>query len=135
MELLTTCVIVHNESFYTGAEEVRNYLDKNASADDEIQHLGFLGGGGIRGMLMAKVIPATKHITDYELYFAPETKYIQELRNEHIDQLNSKRPRFIIISDLPKYRGLGFPQLDSFLEDLYTIVHEFEHLSIYEVVL
>lgn len=124
------------EAYYSTIEEMKSYLGRHMKADDTVQPLDWIVGGVVHGMLELKAVPATRHITDFQFYFDIKNPYIQQLRVDFIDQLERKKPKFIIKSYtceliLEKYTHGDFPELEKLIEEHYTLARGNEYFNIF----
>ena len=106
--------------------EISSYLDKNASAEDEIQPIDYMGGTGDALLKSGKNI-STRFVYDIQFYHNVSNPYIMNLRNEFISSIKIKQPKFIvkIIADMVYPKGndvsANFPEREKFIEENYYV--------------
>jgi hypothetical protein len=122
------------------AVEIKNFLDKNLDKDDLVQPLDWTGGT-LLAMLQTRAPIATEYVFDFYFYHHISNPYIQNLRNDFMNQLQASRPRFIIevtSADKPWVGGddttrTKFPELQIFLDENYSITIQKDDYVIYEL--
>jgi len=118
-------------------DDVHNFLSSRIKPGDSVQPLDWTGGA-VHGMLMSRAPLATRFMYDFHFYHHVGDPYIRALRREFINELGSKRPRFIIevLQNKPSPAGPDtsgeFPELRSFLEKHYKAVRESSNYRIFE---
>ncbi len=119
---------------------IATYLEENLRPGDTVQPLDWTGGA-VHAMLLSRAMPATRFIYDFHFYHHVSTPYIQQLRKEFIQELKTKRPRFvveIVSEDKPWVFGADttreFPALSSLLTTDYTTVSRGEGYIIHELI-
>lgn len=109
--------------------EIGAFLQQHLLPGDQVQPIDWTGGA-IHGMLTARAPLATRFMYDFHFYHHVDDPYIQRLRREFVRQLWSTRPRFVIDVFAKRPFPMGprtsteFPELRTFLETHYEVVHE-----------
>lgn len=122
------------------AIEIANFLEKNLQAGDVVQPLDWTGGT-LLAMLQTHTPIATNYVFDFYFYHHISNPYIQNLRNDFMNQLQESMPRFIIevtSVDKPWVGGddtsrTKFPALQIFLDENYSITIQKDNYLIYEL--
>lgn len=118
-------------------DQIAEFLNSHLKPGDKVQPLDWTGGA-IHGMLIAHAPLATRFIYDFHFYHHISDPYIKNLRREFITELTSARPRFIInvFDNKPWPSGLNtsrdFPELQSFINNYYKVVHTGITYNIFE---
>lgn len=105
-------------------DQIALWLALHAKPGDTVQPLDWTGGA-VHGMLEAKVPLATRFMYDYHFFHHVSHPFIQRLREEFIQSLYQKPPRFMIEieTDRPRVSGKDtssdFPELKKFVVDNY----------------
>ena len=111
-------------------DEVCRFLRSHLQAGDTVQPLDWTGGA-VHGMLLARTPLATRFIYDFHFYHHVESSpYIHRLRQEFMQELTGKKPRFIlqVLEDKPWPEGAdttrSFPELEAYLARWYVVAQE-----------
>lgn len=117
-------------------DEVAHYLQAHLQPGDTVQPLDWTNGA-VHGMLISRAVVATPYIYDYHFYHHVSSPYIQHLRQDFINRLKEKNPRFIIeMQDVQKPRGpdttRDFPALRMFIQANYAEVYQGNGVKIFE---
>jgi hypothetical protein len=134
---------LNNQPIVTSSDravEIANFLEKNLEDGDVVQPLDWTGGT-LLAMLQTRAPIATEYVFDFYFYHHISNPYIQNLRNDFINQLKESMPRFIIevtSADKPWVGGddttrTKFPELQTFLDENYSITIEKDDYIIYEL--
>ncbi|MFN0187774.1 MAG: glycosyltransferase family 39 protein [Bacteroidia bacterium] len=134
---------LNNQPIVTSSDravEIANFLDKNLESGDEVQPLDWTGGT-LLAMLQTRAPIATEYVFDFYFYHHISNPYIQNLRNDFMNQLQESMPRFIIevtSADKPWVSGddtsrTKFPELQLFLDGNYSITIQKDDYIIYEL--
>lgn len=134
---------LNNQSIVTSSDraiEIANFLKKNLEEGDLVQPLDWTGGT-LLAMLQTRAPIATEYVFDFYFYHHISNPYIQNLRNDFMKQLQESYPRFIIevtSADKPWVGGddttrTKFPELQSFLDENYSITIQKDDYVIYEI--
>jgi len=120
------------------AAQLSAFLEKHLEPGDEVQPLDWTGGT-LLAMLEARAPIATSYVFDFYFYHHISEPYIQSLRSDFMDELQTAVPRFIIevtAVDKPWISGedtsRDFPELRVFLNEKYSVTMEREDFIIYE---
>lgn len=121
------------------AVDIAHFLEKNLEQGDTVQPLDWTGGT-LLAMLQTRTPIATEYVFDFYFYHHISNPYIQNLRNDFMNQLRESNPRFIIeitSADKPWVGGddttrIKFPELQSFLNENYSITIQKDDYIIYE---
>ncbi|HMZ08952.1 MAG TPA: hypothetical protein PK078_15155, partial [Anaerolineales bacterium] len=120
------------------AVQISAFLAKHLEPGDHVQPLDWTGGS-LLAMLETRVPIATSYVFDFYFYHHVSKPYIQSLRADFMDQLQTSQPRFIIevrSDDKPWVSGADtsrdFPDLRAFLAAHYSVTMEREDYVIYE---
>jgi hypothetical protein len=122
------------------AVEIGKFLEKNLDDGDTVQPLDWTGGT-LLAMLQTRTPIATEYVFDFYFYHHISNPYIQNLRNDFMNQLGESRPRFIIEVTSPDKPWVGgddttrtkFPELQNFLDENYSITIQKDDYVIYEL--
>lgn len=119
--------------------QIADYLEKNLKPGDTVQPLDWTGGT-LLAMLETRAPIATSYVFDFYFYHHISEPYIQSLRRDFMNELQTATPRFIIevtAIDKPWIAGedttRDFPELRAFLTGHYSITMEKEDYIIYEL--
>jgi len=134
---------LNNQPIVTSSDraiEIANFLEKNLETGDFVQPLDWTGGT-LLAMLETRALIATEYVFDFYFYHHISNPYIQNLRNDFINQLQDSMPRFIIevtSADKPWVGGddttrTKFPELQNFLDENYSITIQKDDYVIYEL--
>lgn len=134
---------LNNQPIVTSSDravEISNFLEKNLQDGDLVQPLDWTGGT-LLSMLETRAPIATEYVFDFYFYHHISNPYIQNLRNDFMNQLQESRPRFIIevtSADKPWVGGddttrTKFPELQMFLDENYSITIQKDDYVIYEL--
>ena len=120
------------------AVEIARFLENNLQEDDTVQPLDWTGGT-LLAMLETRAHIATPYIFDFYFYHHVSQPYIQGLRADFMNDLQTASPRFIIevtAIDKPWITGPDtsreFPELREFLNENYSVTIEKDDYVIYE---
>jgi hypothetical protein len=120
------------------AVEIARFLENNLQAGDTVQPLDWTGGT-LLAMLETRARIATPYIFDFYFYHHISHPYIQELRADFMNDLQTASPRFIIeviAIDKPWITGPDtsreFPELREFLKKNYSVTIDKDDYVIYE---
>jgi hypothetical protein len=121
------------------AEEIARFLEKNLEAGETVQPLDWTGGT-LLAMLETRTPIATPYVFDFYFYHHVSNPYIQSLRMDFMNQLQSASPRYIVevtAIDKPWVSGedtsRDFPELHAFLSEYYSVTIEKDDYTIYEL--
>ncbi|MBX3036583.1 MAG: hypothetical protein KF758_06700 [Anaerolineales bacterium] len=134
---------LNNQPIVTSSDravEISNFLEKNLQDGDVVQPLDWTGGT-LLAMLETRALIATDYVFDFYFYHHISNPYIQNLRNDFMNQLQESMPRFIIevtSADKPWVGGddttrTKFPELQNFLDENYSITIQKDDYIIYEI--
>lgn len=134
---------INNQPIVTSSDrsiEIANFLEKNLEAGDQVQPLDWTGGT-LLAMLQTRAPIATEYVFDFYFYHHISNPYIQNLRNDFMNQIQESMPRFIIevtSVDKPWVGGDDtsrekFPALQNFLNESYSITIQKDDYTIYEL--
>ena len=134
---------LNNQPIVTSSDravEIANFLEENLDDNDLVQPLDWTGGT-LLAMLENRAMLATNYVFDFYFYHHISNPYIQNLRNDFMNQLQESKPRFIIevtSADKPWVSGLDttrtkFPELQIFLDENYSITIQKDDYLIYEL--
>ncbi|HCR72392.1 MAG TPA: hypothetical protein DIW23_13165 [Anaerolineae bacterium] len=134
---------LNNQPIVTSSDraiEIANFLEKNLQDGDVVQPLDWTGGT-LLAMLETRTPIATEYVFDFYFYHHISNPYIQNLRNDFMNQLGESRPRYIIevtSADKPWVGGddttrTKFPELQNFLDENYSITIQKDDYIIYEL--
>ncbi|GAB4544536.1 MAG: hypothetical protein Fur002_17810 [Anaerolineales bacterium] len=119
------------------ANLIAKYLDENLQPGDTVQPLDWTGGA-LLAMLQTRAPLATPYVFDFYFYHHISDPYIQNLRADFLNQLQTRPPRFIIevtAEDKPWVSGADagrqFPELQVFLRENYSIQVNKDDFRIY----
>ncbi len=113
------------------ARQVANFLvGQKTQPTDTVQMLD-MAGDGQAALLMARATSATRHLIDVPLFMEPESPATQALRKEFIQDLEAKKPQFIVYMEQFLHPGGGnrlweFKALASMIEQDYEIAEQRE---------
>ncbi len=113
------------------------FLLKNMNINDTVQPLDWVGGAA-HSMLLAKAPLSTRFLFDFCFYHHISTPYIQGLRKQFMEQLSTRKPRFILEITKYKLRPKGhdttteFKELTDHLKNHYQPVFSDETFTIFE---
>jgi len=120
------------------ADQIKLYLANHLEKGDAVQPLDWTSGT-LLAMLETRAPLATPFVFDFYFYHHVSEPYIQNLRAEFMNDLQSTLPRFIIevtAIDKPWVSGEDtsreFPELRTFLEENYSITIQKDDYVIYE---
>jgi hypothetical protein len=120
------------------AVEIARFLENNLQAGDTVQPLDWTGGT-LLAMLEIQARIATPYVFDFYFYHHVSHPYIQSLRADFMNDLQTANPRFIIevtAIDKPWIAGPGtsreFPELREFLNKNYSVAIQKDDYTIYE---
>jgi hypothetical protein len=120
------------------AVEIARFLENNLQAGDTVQPLDWTGGT-LLAMLKTHAQIATPYVFDFYFYHHISHPYIQELRADFMNDLQTASPRFIIevtAIDKPWITGPDtsreFPELREFLKKNYSVTIDKDDYVIYE---
>jgi hypothetical protein len=120
------------------AVQIVRFLDKNLKPGDTVQPLDWTGGS-LLAMLETRARLATPYVFDFYFYHHVSNPYIQSLRSDFMNDLQTANPRFVIevaAIDKPWVSGPDasreFPELREFLNSHYSVQVEKEDYLIYE---
>ena len=109
------------------AVEIAQFLEKNLQAGDTVQPLDWTGGT-LLAMLETRARIATPYVFDFYFYHHVSHPYIQRLRADFMNDLQTASPRFIIevtAIDKPWITGpdtsRDFPELRAFLKKIIPL--------------
>jgi len=118
--------------------EIANFLDRKLKDGDTVQPLDWTGGT-LLAMLETHSRIATPYVFDFYFYHHVSTPYIQGLRADFMNNLQTANPRFIVevtAIDKPWITGLDtsreFPELRAYLNENYSIAIQKDDYTIYE---
>jgi len=134
---------INNQPIATSSDraiEISSFLEENLEDADFVQPLDWTGGT-LLAMLETRALIATDYVFDFYFYHHISNPYIQNLRNDFMNQLAESRPRFIIevtSADKPWVGGddttrTKFPELQNFLDENYSITIQKDDYIIYEI--
>ena len=134
---------LNNQPIVTSSDraiEIAKFLEQNIEDGDVVQPLDWTGGT-LLAMLQTRTPIATNYVFDFYFYHHISNPYIQNLRNDFMNQLIKSRPRFIIevtSADKPWVGGddttrVKFPELQTFLDENYSITIQKDDYIIYEL--
>lgn len=134
---------LNNQPIVTSSDraiEIANFLEKNLEEGDLVQPLDWTGGT-LLAMLQTRTPIATDYVFDFYFYHHISNPYIQNLRNDFMNQLETSMPRFIIevtSADKPWVSGddttrIKFPELQTFLDENYSVTIQKDDYLIYEL--
>lgn len=134
---------INNQPIVTSSDravEISNFLEKKLEEGDFVQPLDWTGGT-LLAMLETRAPIATEYVFDFYFYHHISDPYIQNLRNDFMNQLQTSMPRFIIevtSADKPWVGGddttrTKFPELQIFLDENYSITIQKDDYIIYEL--
>jgi hypothetical protein len=120
------------------AMEIANFLDRKLKAGDTVQPLDWTGGT-LLAMLETHARIATPYVFDFYFYHHVSNPYIQSLRADFMNDLQTANPRFIVevtAIDKPWVTGPDtsreFPELRAFLDANYSVTIHKADYEIYE---
>jgi len=132
---------IQNKSISTSTDravEIANFLDRKLKDGDTVQPLDWTGGT-LLAMLETHSRIATPYVFDFYFYHHVSTPYIQGLRADFMNNLQTANPRFIVevtAIDKPWITGLDtsreFPELRAYLNENYSIAIQKDDYTIYE---
>lgn len=118
--------------------QIADYLAANLEPGDTVQPLDWTGGT-LLAMLETRAPIATSYVFDFYFYHHVSEPYIQSLRADFMNELQTDTPRFIVevtAIDKPWIAGEDttreFPELRAFLAEHYSVTIEKEDYIIYE---
>ena len=118
--------------------QIADYLAANLEPGDTVQPLDWTGGT-LLAMLETRAPIATSYVFDFYFYHHVSEPYIQSLRIDFMNELQTADPRFIvevIAIDKPWIAGedtsRDFPELRAFLAEHYSVTMEKEDFKIFE---
>ncbi len=121
------------------AEEIARFLEKNLQAGETVQPLDWTGGT-LLAMLETRTPIATPYVFDFYFYHHVSNPYIQSLRVDFMNQLQTASPRYIVevtAIDKPWVSGedttRDFPELRAFLNENYSVTMDRNDYIIYEL--
>ncbi len=121
------------------AVEMCRFLKKHLNPGYTVQPLDWTGGT-LLAMLETRTHIATPYIFDFYFYHHVSNPYIQSLRSDFMNDLQTANPRFIIevtSMDKPWITGPDtsreFPELREFLGENYSIAIQKDDYTIYEI--
>jgi len=121
------------------AEEIAHFLEKNLQAGETVQPLDWTGGT-LLAMLETHTPIATPYVFDFYFYHHVSSPYIQSLRVDFMNQLQTASPRYIVevtAIDKPWVSGEDttreFPELREFLNENYSVTMDRNDYIIYEL--
>ena len=121
------------------AEEIVRFLEKNLQAGETVQPLDWTGGT-LLALLETRTPIATSYVFDFYFYHHVSNPYIQSLRVDFMNQLQTASPRYIvevIAIDKPWVSGedttRDFPELREFLNENYSVTMDRNDYIIYEL--
>ncbi len=117
-------------------QQVADFLIENMSSEDEVAPLDWVGGG-THGMLIARAVMATSFPSDYHFYHNQSNPRVQALRRQLLDELRSRKPRFIVdVKYKFSVRGRDttteFEGLRRILDEHYARAMDVEGFTIWE---
>lgn len=123
----------HNKEAKTSenwrARQIAAFLNAQyLRTEDTVQMLD-IAGDGQAALLQARATSATRHLIDTPLYMQPDSDATQALRKEFIEDLNNRKPRFIIYFEQYLHPGGGnrlqeFKPLAAIIEQDYEIAEQ-----------
>ncbi|HSC76148.1 MAG TPA: hypothetical protein VLB90_07935, partial [Pseudomonadales bacterium] len=123
----------HNKEVQTPekwrARQIATFLEaQHLQAEDTVQVLDVTGDGQA-ALLQAKATTATRHLIDVPLYMEPDSAATKALREEFIQDLAAKKPRFIVYVEQFLHPGGGnrlqeFKSLAAMIEQDYVIAEK-----------
>lgn len=108
--------------------DVAKYLRENLDEGETIQVLDSSTQGGLHASLQAEARQATRYIFAFHFYHHTDHPFIQFLRHNFIESLDSNRPQFII----DYWQNKNFTVLYDFINNNYTIARKLDEYVIYE---
>ncbi|MEK6752710.1 MAG: hypothetical protein AABZ00_10635 [Chloroflexota bacterium] len=121
------------------AEEITRFLEENLEAGETVQPLDWTGGA-LLAMLETRTPIATPYVFDFYFYHHISNPYIQSLRANFMNELQTSSPRYIIevtSIDKPWVSGENttreFPELRAFLNEYYSVTIQKDDYIIYEL--
>ena len=121
------------------AGEIARFLDANLQPGDTVQPLDWTGGT-LLAMLESRSRIATPYVFDFYFYHHVSHPYIQSLRADFMNDLQSANPRFIVevtAEDKPWVSGAdssrSFPGLRLYLNENYSVTIQKDGYVIYEL--
>ena len=121
------------------AGEIARFLDANLQPGDTVQPLDWTGGT-LLAMLESRSRIATPYVFDFYFYHHVSHPYIQSLRADFMNDLQSANPRFIVevtAEDKPWVSGVdasrSFPELRLYLNENYSVTIQKDGYVIYEL--
>jgi|CXWL01.1.fsa_nt_gi hypothetical protein len=121
------------------AEEITRFLEENLEAGQTVQPLDWTGGA-LLAMLETRTPIATPYVFDFYFYHHISNPYIQSLRANFMNELQTSSPRYIIevtSIDKPWVSGENttreFPELRAFLNEYYSVTMDRNDYIIYEL--
>ena len=121
------------------ANEIARFLETNLNEGDTVQPLDWTGGT-LLAMLETRAHIATPYVFDFYFYHHVSNSYIQTLRADFLNRLQTFPPRFIIevtAIDKPWVSGedtsRDFPGLRAFLNENYSVTIQKDDYIIYEI--
>lgn len=121
------------------AAEIARFLDANLQPGDTVQPLDWTGGT-LLAMLESRARIATPYVFDFYFYHHVSHPYIQSLRADFMNDLQSANPRFIVevtAEDKPWVSGAdtsrSFPELRLYLNENYSVTIQKDGYAIYEL--
>ncbi|HNR68559.1 MAG TPA: hypothetical protein PKN04_11405 [bacterium] len=119
-------------------DEIAQFLRSHLKAGDTVQPLDWTGGA-VHGMLMARATLATRFMYDFHFYHHINSPFVSKLRREFLNELDVKKPRFIIqvLENKPWPTGTNttrdFPELQSLLDQCYEPAYQGATYRILEI--
>ncbi len=113
------------------ARQIATFLIKqDIKPEDTVQMLDWAGDGQA-ALLLAKTTSATRHLIDVPLYMEPDSPATQALRQEFIQDISAKKPRFIVYVEQFLHPGGGnrlkeFKPLMAIINQDYEIAEQRE---------
>lgn len=119
--------------------EIARFLDANLQPGDTVQPLDWTGGT-LLAMLRSHARIATPYVFDFYFYHHVSHPYVQSLRADFLNDLQTANPRFVVevtAEDKPWVTGAdtsrSFPELRQYLDENYSITIQKDGYAIYEL--
>ena len=119
-------------------EQIADFLEARIQPGDRVQPLDWTDSGVLHGMLLARAEAATPFLYDFHFYHHVSTRYITELRERFIEELDASNARFVVRGNLgpfPSGRDTDrrFAQLEALLLRKYRRARVASAFTIYEL--
>ncbi|NUM55048.1 MAG: hypothetical protein HUU46_15490 [Candidatus Hydrogenedentes bacterium] len=123
---------------YYRTQRIAAWLQPRVQSGDTVQPIEWAYGGISHALLLTKSKLATHTLWGEVLFHHVSHPFVQELRQDFMDQLKSSRPRFVIRSKtaFDYVRGDDctekFPEFDAYLAENYFVALETKDFVIWE---